>query len=259
MALVGLGHLGDLHGFAALTRAPSSTVPAPLRNVHKFDVVLRIPLVLGLAHLLGVVRLRLMGNSGCGFSAAPVGPCQAGPRQALVTATAVTAIIGVASPALAGGLPAPGSFREVPKYWHDAADWLNWTTSAATAYLAAAGSPVHRLPLGQHGRGSLTQPLLDRSWAVRNSIPLTPPSTIRLLDAVESALADGRGVDGPRRPARAVRACATCWCAPIFDYGKADAVRPLVVRQALARSPGFTLAARFGPKVGGEPARRCHR
>jgi len=42
----------------------------------------------------------------------------------------------------------------------------------------------------------MVQPLLKADWAVRNSIPLVPPNTVRLLDTIESALATGRGSPG---------------------------------------------------------------
>ena len=51
--LVGFGYARDLPGFFAGDRMQSLDFAlAPFRNLHKFDVVLRIPLVLGLAHAL---------------------------------------------------------------------------------------------------------------------------------------------------------------------------------------------------------------
>src|SRR6185503_19515302 len=56
LVLVGFGYAGDLSGFFAADRAEAlDGVLAPLRNLHKFDVVLRIPLVLGLAHAMAVL------------------------------------------------------------------------------------------------------------------------------------------------------------------------------------------------------------
>ena len=56
LALVGMGHISQLDGIVSgALRAFLDGAGAPLRNVHKFDMVLRIPLVLGFAHVLGVL------------------------------------------------------------------------------------------------------------------------------------------------------------------------------------------------------------
>src|SRR5262245_61765456 len=58
VALVGLGHASGLAGTpAGFMQTFLDGVGAPLRNVHKFDVLLRLPLVLGLAHLVGTLEL----------------------------------------------------------------------------------------------------------------------------------------------------------------------------------------------------------
>src|SRR5690606_3320871 len=112
-ALVGLGHVGELPGtFAAAQREFLDGIGAPLRNVHKFDVLLRLPLALGLAHLVGVL-----------WRAASQRAARRTPRRLAVVSTVATAatVAVVATPALAGGLAAPHGFAAVPGYWHDAA------------------------------------------------------------------------------------------------------------------------------------------
>ena len=77
--LVGLGYAADVHGFFASDRLQAlDSSLAPLRNLHKFDVVLRVPLVLGLAHALSKVP-RMLEGSGAraarGSSPAPRPSC----------------------------------------------------------------------------------------------------------------------------------------------------------------------------------------
>ena len=82
---------------------------APLRNIHKFDPFLRIPLVLGIAHLLARVSLR------------PA--TAAGHRSVGALIVVLVATLGAGTLAWTGGL-ASGSFRAVPDHWKQTADWL---------------------------------------------------------------------------------------------------------------------------------------
>ncbi|MGW2309674.1 alpha-(1-_3)-arabinofuranosyltransferase domain-containing protein, partial [Actinomadura luteofluorescens] len=53
LAILSMGHLSDLPGpFAGQLRDLLDGPLAPLRNLHKFDAVVRLPLALGLAHAL---------------------------------------------------------------------------------------------------------------------------------------------------------------------------------------------------------------
>ena len=90
LVLVGFGYAGDLSGFFAADRAEAlDGVLAPLRNLHKFDVVLRIPLVLGLAHAMAVLPKLLRSPESPG-----------GTRAAIlaVRAMAVLALVALALP-----------------------------------------------------------------------------------------------------------------------------------------------------------------
>ncbi|MBU2663974.1 alpha-(1-_3)-arabinofuranosyltransferase [Actinoplanes bogorensis] len=240
LALVGLGHVGAIGGlFADGQRAFLDGAGAPLRNVHKFDVVLRLPLILGLAHLLGLA----MRSATTSRDRKP-----ARMRAGVVTGVALVAIAGVASPALAGGLTPPGSFTEVPGYWHDAAKWLDKNLDQEQVLVV----PAARFPQYLWGRPSdeITQALLHSRWGVRNSIPLTPAATIRLLDSVEEVLANGSGSPGlagllSRSGVRYLLLRSD------LNYGRAQATEPIVARQALLRSAGLTPVATFGPTVGG--------
>ncbi|MBM2614770.1 DUF3367 domain-containing protein [Actinoplanes sp. LDG1-06] len=242
LALVGLGHVGAVGGlFDESQRAFLDGAGAPLRNVHKFDVVLRLPLALGLAHLIGLA-LR---------SARTAGEPQRRParlRAGVVTGAALVAIAGVASPALAGGLVPPGSFTEVPGYWRDASAWLDRNLDEEQVLVV----PGARFPQYLWGRPSdeITQALLHSRWGVRNAIPLTPPATIRLLDAIEEVVSSGSGSPGladllTRSGVRYLLVRSD------LNYGRAQATEPIITRQALARSPGLKPVATFGPTVGG--------
>ena len=99
---------------------------APLRNLHKFDAVVRLPLALGLAHLLAVATVRHReGRARDGRVRSLGGAAPAGARvlRALVSlpVAAAVALGGVGVTAVSHGLSGPGEFQDVPKYWRDAA------------------------------------------------------------------------------------------------------------------------------------------
>jgi arabinofuranan 3-O-arabinosyltransferase len=237
VAMVTLGHLSELDTmFSGQVRGFLDGAGAPLRNVHKFDAILRLPIVLGIAHFLGVFA-RAAATS------------KASRRRAVTVAIAsVAAIAGVAAPALAAGVTSPGSYLSVPGYWREAASWLN--TNAGNDHVLVV--PGARFPRYQWGNPTdeITQPLLEASWGVRNSIPLTPANTIRMLDTIESVLASGAGSAGlaeylARNDVRYLLLRSD------LNYGSTGTARPLQVRQAFQRSPGIAKVMTFGPELGG--------
>lgn len=242
LALVGLGHVGAVSGlFAESQQAFLDGAGAPLRNVHKFDVIVRLPLILGMAHLITVFARA---------ASTATGP-RAGParwRAATLTGVALIGVAGVAAPALGAGLAAPGSFQTVPDYWRQASGWLNRHLDQEHV-LVIPGSRFPRYLWGSPS-DEITQPLLDKRWGVRSSIPLTPPQTIRVLDAIERTLNSGAGSAGlaqflSRSGVRYLLLRSD------LDYGRSGATQPAIVRQSLARSVGLRQVAGFGPSVGG--------
>ena len=165
----------------------------PLRNMHKLEPLLRLPMALGLAHLLG--RIPLPGSA---------------PRREWVQAFAhperdkrvavgivvLVALAAATSLAWTGRLTPPGAFDAIPQYWHETADWLDEHNSAGGRVLVAPGAPFATQVWGTSHDEPL-QVLGDSPWGVRDSIPLTPPETIRALDSVQRLFAAGTAV---RRP-----------------------------------------------------------
>jgi arabinofuranan 3-O-arabinosyltransferase len=243
LGLVGLGHATALGGplgelLSGATREFLDGAGAPLRNVHKFDVLIRLPLALGMAHLLGTL-----------IRTARVPSWRTRGRRRALAAGLLTgaAIVAVASPALAGAVAPPNGFQRVPDYWHEAAAWLDERQGLDRVLVV----PAARFPHYDWGSATdeITQPLLSGDWAVRNAIPLTPSTTIRLLDAVESVLASGNGSAG-LADLLARSGVTYVIVRSDLDYGASEAARPIAVRQALDRSPGFTHVASFGPTTG---------
>ncbi|MGY1700422.1 alpha-(1-_3)-arabinofuranosyltransferase domain-containing protein [Geodermatophilus sp. SYSU D00766] len=249
VALVTLGHLATVDGLlAGPLNAALDGALAPLRNVHKFDPVLRLPLALALAHLVGVLARRLRedgpGPRPASWPARWPAPRGLAVRGAL--AAVVLALVATASPALAGRLAPPTGFEEVPGYWAEAAGFLAAEQPSGRALLVPASS------FGTYAWGSPQdeplQPLADSPWDVRNAIPLTPEGHIRVLDAVERRLERGEGSAGLTRfLARA--GVSHLVLRNDLDTGAAASTRSVLVRQALRDSPGITPVAAFGPTV----------
>jgi arabinofuranan 3-O-arabinosyltransferase len=252
VGLVSLGHTGAVEGLWAgpLNDALDGAL-APLRNVHKFDPVLRLPLALGMAHLLGVVLAWLSRRR-----TAPAEDRRrsrrAGPVAAYaLVAVLVLALISTISPALAGRLAPPTAFTEVPGYWEQTAEYLAEQQPSGRALLVPGSS------FGMYEWGTTMdeplQPLATSPWDVRNAIPFTPEGHIRMLDAVEERLARGEGSPG-LAPYLARAGFSHLVLRNDLDTRATQATRAVLVRQALRESPGITPATTFGPVVATERA-----
>lgn len=136
---------------------------AALRNVHKFDPLVRIPLVLGVAAIAARVRLPRSMDLG---------------RREAAGLLVCLMVMGATAPAWAGRLLPKGAYEEVPAYWHEAASFMN---SLDTRVLIYPPASFARQDWGWT-RDEPAQPLLDVPWAVRDAVPLIPPEAIRGMD-----------------------------------------------------------------------------
>ncbi len=139
VALVSMGHLATVDGAWAgpLNEALDGAL-APLRNVHKFDPVLRLPLVLGAAHLAGVL-VRAAGRRRRPWPPARFARVRRVTAGVVLTAL-VLALAGTASPALAGRIAPPTGFEDVPAHWRETADFLATEQPTGRALLVPASS-----------------------------------------------------------------------------------------------------------------------
>ncbi|MGY1714456.1 alpha-(1-_3)-arabinofuranosyltransferase family protein [Geodermatophilus sp. SYSU D01106] len=262
-ALVTMGHLAAVDGvLAGWLREALDGPLAPLRNVHKFDPVLRLPLVLALVDLVaaaaaaaagpGVVRRpgrplpgRLARAAAPLRRAAPAG-ARVGYRATV--AVVVLGVAGVALPAVQGRLAPPAGFEAVPGYWQQAADFLARDTPSGRALLVPGSS------FATYGWGTPNdeplQVLAESPWEVRNAVPLAPNAHVRVLDAVEARLAAGQGSEAlTRYLARA--GISHVVVRNDLDVGASGSPRPVLVHQALRDSPGIRRVAAFGPDFPG--------
>lgn len=217
--------------FSAEIRSLLDGPLAPLRNTHKFDPIIRVVLVIGLVALVSNL------------------PKQKDVRFSLergVSAIAVASIIGASSPAWTGLLPTLGTYKEVPQYWQEAADWLNERPGDGNVLLLPGSSFAEHL--WGNTRDEVFQSLLDRPWSVRNAIPLTPAGTIRTLDAVERAFATGAG------SLELEQVLANNGIRYLVVRNDLEPRQPIVsstvVNSTISSMPNTKLVADFGPKVG---------
>ncbi|MCX7492753.1 DUF3367 domain-containing protein [Corynebacterium sp. P6129] len=189
MLLIGLVILGAAHGpLGPELRGFLDGPGAALRNIHKFDPVARIPLLVGFAALgralpVPATRAQLLDP---------------GRRHAAAVLVALIAL-GACAPALSGRLAPRGGWDEVPAHWRETADWLN-AHARDTRTLILPSASFARQDWGWT-RDEPLQPLLDVPWVVRDAVPLVPPEAIRGLDGIDAVL-NSPAVD----PADAIRA-----------------------------------------------------
>lgn len=215
----------------------------PLRNVHKLEPLLRLPLALGLAHLLG--RIPLPGSvPRAEWVGALVHPER--DKRMAVGIVVLVALFAATSLAWTGRLTPPGAFTGIPQYWHDAADWLDEHRTDGRV-LVAPGAPFATQVWGNSHDEPL-QVLGHGPWGVRDSIPLTPPETIRALDSVQRLFAAGRPSAGL---ADTLARQGISYVVVRNDLDPdARSARPILVHRAVDGSPGLTRVAQFGDPVG---------
>lgn len=214
---------------------------APLRNVHKLDPVVRLPLALGLAHLVGLVVARRgtrLGQRGDRRRRQHVA------RAAVVGVGAL--LVATAWPVLTGTSRQAG-WGEVPVEWRQAAVYLGERADAGRTWVLP-GSGFGRQTWGRTVDEPL-QPLARAAWVTRSQVPLVPQQTMRYLDALETRVSDGRG-----SPALA-DALARAGIAHVLlrhDLDTAVTSAPPVERvaAALRQSPGLTLVESFDEDSG---------
>lgn len=248
MLLVTMGHHGVVEGwFQQDLRAALDGALAPLRNVHKFDPVVRIPLLLGMAFVVDRV-----------VSAARPEPGELNAALTRFNRTAlavvsVVVVVGAATPAIAGRVEPAEPTLAVPDYWAETAQWLEENGGSDAAGASGGSLLVPGAPFGEYLWGSPKdeplQWLAGSPWAVRNVIPLAPPGNIRMLDEVEAALAEGRGSAGLTDYLR--RSGVRYLVVRNDLQEQSDVPDPLLVHQAIEASPGLERVATFGPPVGG--------
>lgn len=219
---------------------------APLRNVHKLDPLIRLPLVLGLAHLLG--RVPLPGAAPWRRARGAFAHPEHEPMVA-VTALVAAGLVLASGPAWLGNLAPRGSYTSIPDYWGQASDWLTAhsgpsDSADAVRALVVPGAPFAIQTWGMT-RDEPLQALADSPWAVRDAIPLTPPGAIRALDAVQRQLVSGRSSD-TLVPTLERMGVGYLVVRNDLDPELARAAPPIVVHEAVDGSPGLTRVAAFG-------------
>nr|WP_102141388.1 alpha-(1->3)-arabinofuranosyltransferase [Mycobacterium sp. QGD 101] len=246
IVLLAVGYSGGLGSPIALeVQAFLDADGTPLRNLHKLDPVLRLPLALGLAHLLGRIPLPGTAPRRVWLDAF------AHPERDKRVAVGIVVLVALAagtSLAWTGRLTPPGAFDAIPRYWHDAASWLDEHNTSRGRVLVAPGAPFATQVWGSSHDEPL-QVLGESPWGVRDSIPLTPPETIRALDSVQRLFAAGRPSVG-LADTLARQGISYVVVRNDLDPETSRSARPVLVHRAIEGSGGLTKVAQFGDPVG---------
>lgn len=246
IGLVGIcaGYVGELGGpFAESVRIFLDSGGAPLRNVHKLEPLIRIPLVLGLAQLLARVPLPASVPMPVWRSAFAHPERD---RSVAVAALILTALALSTSLAWTGRLAPRGAYEAVPAYWQQTADWLRHN-AADTRALVVPGAPFGSQVWGLT-RDEPLQALASTPWAIRDAVPLNPPGTIRAMDSVQRLIADGRPSAG-LAATLAAQGIDVLVLRNDLDPDTARSTRPMLAHSAIDGSPGLTKVAEFGDPI----------
>ncbi len=235
LLIISAGHLSSLgNPLATPVDQLINGAASAFRNVRKFDPMIRLPIALGLAHLVAAAQPSWLPGSGS-WPAARL--------RRIVGVAAALAIGLLALPGYQSGLANPGSFRQIPAYWRSAASWLNHR-AGYQAVLIVPGAPF-----GQYLWGSpldeVLQPLTSTDWAERDLSLIGSPGNERLLDSIDQQLAAGAGSAG-LTGLLARMGVKYLVVRNDLDRSVLDGAWPARIHQALAGSPGIRPVAQFG-------------
>jgi arabinofuranan 3-O-arabinosyltransferase len=202
---------------------------APLRNIRKFDPLIRLPMALGLAQLLGSVRFARV--------------------RAAVAIVAATGLAGLAIPAAMTGLSADGDFPAIPSYWVSATNWLN-AHATHQAVLAVPGANFGEYIWGRP-MDDVLEAMFAGDWASTQLAVVGSPGSTRILEAVEQRVEAGEGSAGLTQ---LLAEMGVKYIVVRNDLLRSDlyGAWPARVLDALYSSPGLVKVAQFGTfPVGG--------
>jgi arabinofuranan 3-O-arabinosyltransferase len=199
----------------------------PLRNLWKFDPLIRLPLALGLGHWLTSWRFPRM-------------------RRAASAVVALT-LAFLAIPAAVNGLSASGDFPAIPGYWTAATNWLN-VHADQQAVLAVPGARFGEYVWGRP-MDDVLEAMFAGDWASPQLNEIGSIATTRLLNAIEQQVEAGQGSAGLTQ---LLGRMGVKYVIVRDDLIRSDlyGAWPARVNDALHDSPGVVKVAQFGADVG---------
>lgn len=232
LLLLTAGHVGGADPFFADSiRALLDGSLAPLRNMHKFDLVVRIPLALG-----AMATIHAAASQAARARLVPI----------LVPLCVSMVVLSLAAPAVVGSIAKPEAYSAIPQHWRDAAKWLdNQADDGAVLVL-----PAFSFADFEWGstKDNPLQALSERAFVHRDAVPLGSAGATRFLDGLEAELGTGAGGEHVRE------VLATAGIRYVLlpndlrlDVAGNDLFR---VHSALEKS-GLRVAASFGETRGG--------
>ncbi|WP_327109138.1 alpha-(1-_3)-arabinofuranosyltransferase domain-containing protein [Nonomuraea glycinis] len=218
------GHPGTPHAqfMIDLLDGPLSA----FRNLHKFDALIRLPVALGLAGALHLVRLSWR-------------------RHLTVAAAGLVTLSSL--PILYAGLAPTGGFTTIPDYWKQAITWLGRNAGDGMV-LAVPGAKRGEYLWGRPLDEPL-QPLSQARWATHTIVPWGSAGGSRLMAAIDERLSAGEGSAGLAATLRRI-GVSHLVVRNDLDRATIGTAWPVRVHQALQDSPGITRVTQFGPGVG---------
>jgi len=176
ITLTMLGHLGPVNAVGAdAVNNLLDTSASALRNTHKFELVVRVPLALGAARAFTWIRHVVIRNQVW----MPL-------RRVMVAAL----VLMISAPAN-GLLAKPEGYVAIPAFWRQAAQWLDANATQGTTMSVPATSFADFV--WGSTKDDPLQALGNGRFVTRDAVPLGTAGTTRWLDELERLMGTGQG------------------------------------------------------------------